>query len=92
MIRHTITSDPVETKSSQVLRQGKNPHLAIDSKIRLLLALCLHACDDEFKLHLIDGDAVVTGVVLQHARQERLSEVEPWDPEHNRRTLVHPVL
>ena len=40
----------------------------------------------------VDGDRVLTGVVLLDCRQERLREVEPRDPEHARRSVLKPVL
>lgn len=67
-------------------------YLAINSKRRFLLALSLHTRDRKFEVHLIDRYPVVTGVVLQHAGQERLGEVETRYPEDYWWTLVYPVL
>ena len=40
----------------------------------------------------IDGDRVLPGVVLLHARQEGLREEEARDPERGWGTVVEPVL
>lgn len=74
------------------LKKYTNVHLAIDTKIGLFVALALHAGDGELKVHLVDGYAVVTGVVLQNAREEGLGEVEAGYPEHYGWALVYPVL
>mmetsp|Transcript_5662 Transcript_5662/g.19199 ORF Transcript_5662/g.19199 Transcript_5662/m.19199 type:complete len:711 (+) Transcript_5662:204-2336(+) len=42
--------------------------------------------------HRVDGDLVLARVVLQHAREEGVREVEARDPEHGGRAVVDPVL
>lgn len=48
--------------------------------------------DGELEVDLVDRNLIVSRVVLKHASQERLREVEARDPEDNWRTLVYPVL
>ena len=46
----------------------------------------------EVVAELVDGDGVAPRVVLQHAREEGLREVEARHPEHVRLALVVPRL
>ena len=40
----------------------------------------------------VDGDDLLSGVILQRAGQEGLREKEPRDPEHRGDPIVHPAL
>lgn len=41
---------------------------------------------------MVDGDGVSPGVILRHARQKGLCEVEAGDPEHHGGPAVDPLL
>jgi hypothetical protein len=41
---------------------------------------------------MVNGHHVFAGEVLEHSGEERLSEVEPGDPEDSRSTTEDPLL
>lgn len=46
----------------------------------------------EVVLNVIDGDLVLSGVILSHTGKERVSEMETRDPEDWWGTVINPVL
>lgn len=48
--------------------------------------------ENKVKDDLIDGDHVLTGIILHHASDERLREEKARDPEMIRGAEVNPVL
>ena len=59
---------------------------------RLLAHVVLCAGHLVLEAQVVDGNLVAAREVLGHSRQEGLREIEARDPEHDRRTVVDPVL